>query len=288
MTTHNHEDETMKTLGAVSLSLLSLAAADVASAQSALVPTPLSVQVRSFEDGFARIGVSGLEPGSGGAVIVICGLGERDDDRPYEDLDPMDRLTEDAVVLDVVPVSGAASWEIPARPEVIRELRIGVFALGQDAAAQFRTSKMKTAQQLAEDIEAAGLEGGSHDRIGASGLEGETDPHFGEGLQLEVEKAGKQGLERMLRAHLEVFEAGLELALDQVVRQGTEDAPERFDIYLTLRERAASGEFYPEVSETLTAEAKLGRAAGAKARVWLRRQQGCVLGEYEPVAERAL
>jgi hypothetical protein len=288
MTTHTHEDETMKTLSTFSLSLLSLAAADVASAQSALVPTPLSVQVRSFEDGFAQIGVSGLEPGSGGAVIVICGLGGSDDDRPYEDLDPMDRLAEDAVVLGVVPVSGGAAWEIPARPEVIRELRIGVFALGQDAQAQFRTSKMKTAQQLAEDMETAGLEGGSHDRTGASGLEGETDPHFGEGLQLEVEKAGKQGLERMLRAHLEVFEAGLELALDQVVRQGTEDAPEGFDVYLTLRERAASGEFFPEVSETLTAEAKLGRAAGAKARVWLRRQQGCVLGEYEPVAERAL
>ena len=59
-------------------------------------------------------------------------------------------------------------------------------------------------------------------------------------------------------------------------------------MYLTLRERASAGEFRPEVSERLSASAKLGRSGGAKARVWLRRQQGCVLGEYEPVAERVL
>ena len=277
----------MKKLSVATLSLFSLAAADVVSAQKSDAGRPIALEMEVVAGGHAGISVSGLE-GGGGAVIVICGLGGSDDDRQFEDLDPMDRLPEDVAVLGFLPAHGSAAQALPVRPEVLRQLRIGVFALGQDAAGQFRMSKMKTARQLAEDIEAAGLEIGEARRAGAAGLEGETDPYFGEGLQLEVEKAGRWAEERALTVHLDVFESGLELVVDQAVFDGPADAPERVDLYLTLRERASAGEFRPEVSERLSASAKLGRSGGAKARVWLRRQQGCVLGEYEPVAERML
>ncbi|MGA0871185.1 MAG: hypothetical protein ACO3UM_19825, partial [Planctomycetota bacterium] len=238
------EDETMKKLSVATLSLFSLAAADVVSAQKSDAERPIAIEMEVVAGGHAGIAVTGLE---GGAVIVICGLGGSDDDRPYEDLDPMDRLPEDVAVLGFLPAHGSAAQALPVRPEVLRQLRIGVFALGQDAAGQFRMSKMKTARQLAEDIEAAGLEIGEARRTGAAGLEGETDPHFGEGLQLEVERAGWQGEERALTVHLDAFESGLELVVDQVVFGGSADAPERVDMYLTLREQAPAGEFRTEV-----------------------------------------
>lgn len=255
----------------VSLSAFALCAAPGAFAQDRVDPPPLDVRVAPLDQDFAKIDVVKLDGDLGDVVIVVCGLPQVGD--VLEPVDPFD--LEPVMVLDA---RDPRLQFLKIEPVQLEKLPIAMFAVAMDRTGDVHFSPVKTAKQLAKELEA------SRDAPLPGDVSGSGQTELPE-LTIEVISTDGIPPEFGLGIRTWVHPPGQELVVDAVNHGDWEDDASGIDVYLTIQERKGSGKEPESVGEELRAFAPLGYASGSQCRVWLRRIEGCVVGEYALAAE---
>jgi hypothetical protein len=242
-----------------SLSILTLTAAPAASAQDRVEPAPLAVRLAPVEPGHAKIDAVRLDAGLGDPLIVVCGLPQGG----AAAADPVSLLALEPLM--VLSAQDARLHLLQVEPAALERLPIAVFAVALDRAGRVQFSEVRTARALAAELRML------------------VHPPGQAGLpELHVEQVATDGIpaDFGLVIRTWVHPIGLELVLDAVSHDARAADPRSTDVYLTLRDSGGFGTAPESIGHELRAFAPLGQAPAPTIRVWLRRAEGCVFGEY--------